>query len=259
MATDPVTLAAIADTGAVLAILAKFAGRIDFTASVAANTAANGAVDLAAVAGLSLLGDIAALQADLAALVADPASLATSLVSVIQGFQGSGIDFRDLSDAASGIDWASQNPPDGLYAAAITADRAALAFLLQVQGLVEAVRAATAATYDSQNAALAMRDDLSGRLDAVILLDTTSRPLRATLDALRVALVEDINVRAAALDSLVTVTPAKVMPALVLAEMLYDDPTMTADICARNAVAHPGFVPPGPLTVLAPSGPGVAP
>ncbi len=251
MSTDDVTLAAIADAGAVLDTLAGFAQTIDFSASVAAATNTAGAVDLSRVAGLSILDAIAAAQSDLAQLVAVPANLASSLVAVIQSFSGISVDFRAISDSAASVAWASQIPAAGIGGAQILANRAALANLMATQGLIEAVRAATTATYDSQDAALAIRDDLADRLDSAITA-TASRPLRALLDRMRVALVADINTRAAALDSLATFTPAQVLPALVLAQRLYDDPTMAADICARNAVAHPGFVPAAPLTVLAP-------
>jgi len=249
MSTDPVTLAAIADAGALLELLAGFAAGIDFTASVAAATSASGAVTIAKVAGLSILADIATVQTNLTQLVAQPAALGAALVSLIQEFQGGGIDFRQISDAAATITWASTVPAAGLGSAQIVANQGALANLLALQGLIEAVRAATTATYDSQNAALSLRDDLCDRLDAASAA-ATSRPLRAVLDALRVALVLDINTRAAALDTLVTYTPARVLPALVLSHALYDDPSRAADICARNGIEHPGFVPVMALTVL---------
>jgi prophage DNA circulation protein len=251
MSTDAVTLAAIADADAIFNILADFASTIDFTASVAAATTSTGAVTLAEVAGLSILADIAVARSNLAQLVAVPASLAATLVALIQDFRGTGVDYRAVSDRAASIVWASQIPAAGLGSAQILANRAALSNLLAIQGLVEAVRAATSMTYDSQDAALAMRDDLANRLDAAFTA-SPSRPLRATLDGLRVALVLDINTRAAALASLQTITPAQVLPALVLAQIIYDDPTMAGDICARNAVIHPGFVPATALTVLAP-------
>jgi hypothetical protein len=249
MSTDAVTLAAIADAGALLDVLADIAATIDFSASVVANTSSTGAVTIANVAGLSILADIATVQGNLAQLVAVPADLAAAIVGLVQEFQGTGVDFRAI--AAATITWASSIPAAGLGYAQIIANRTAMANLLAFQGLIEAVRAATTATYDSQDTALAMRDDLADRLDTAIMT-TASRPLRAALDALRVAMVTDINTRAASLDSLAVFTPARVLPALVLAHMLYDDPTMAADICARNAVAHPGFVPAVQLTVLAP-------
>jgi len=250
MSTDAVTLAAIADTGAVLDVLADFAATIDFAASVASATSSTGAVTMDQVAGLSILDDIATAQGNLAQLVAVPATLAATLVSLIQEFQATGIDFRTLSDASATITWASSIPAAGIGSAQIIANRTALANLLAIQGLIEAVRAATSATYDSQQAALAMRDDLANRLD-IASAATTSRPLRATLDGLRVALVIDINTRAATLAALETWVAPQVLPALVIAQTLYDDPTRAGEICARNAVLHPGFVPAGPLTVLA--------
>lgn len=49
---------------------------------------------------------------------------------------------------------------------------------------------------------------------------------------------------------LITYTPRKVMPALVLAYELYGDPGRADEIVARNKISHPGFVPAEPLLVL---------
>ncbi len=249
MSTDAVTLAAIADTGAVLAALTDLAARIGYADSVAAATSASGAVAIADVAGLGLLAAIEAARAQLATLVATPASLAGTLVGLVQAFQGTSVDLRAVADGMAGVTWASQIPAAGLYGDKITANRAALAQLVQVQAVIEAARAATSASYGSQEDALALRDDLNGRLDAAMTA-TGNRALRATLDGLRVAMVTDLTSRAAGLATLETYQPARVLPALVLAQTLYDDPTMAADICRRNGVAHPGFVPAVALTVI---------
>lgn len=47
-----------------------------------------------------------------------------------------------------------------------------------------------------------------------------------------------------------TLTPREVMPALVLAYELYEDPNRDAEIVARNKIRHPGFVPAEPIRVL---------
>ncbi|KPC53031.1 DNA circularization protein [Amantichitinum ursilacus] len=49
---------------------------------------------------------------------------------------------------------------------------------------------------------------------------------------------------------LVTITPVDVLPALVLAYQLYEDPLRGDEIVERNQVPHPGFVPVEPLKVV---------
>jgi len=251
MSTDEITLAAVADAGALLDVLTRLAETIEYSSGVAAATDSRGAVSIAEVAGLSLIADIASVKASLATLVATPSSLASSLITPLQDFVGTGIGFDTLADALANVAWASSIPAAGLNGDTIRANRAALLSLMRLQALIEAVRAAATATYESQDSALMVRDDLADRLDAAILA-TANRDLRASLDALRTQLVLDINQRAAALSSLDLYTPAAVLPTLVLAHELYDDPSRAADIGTRNAVEHPLFVPATVLTVLAP-------
>ncbi|MEO0035717.1 MAG: hypothetical protein RLZZ501_1740 [Pseudomonadota bacterium] len=251
MSTDEITVAAIADAGALLDVLTSLAETIDYSDSVATATDSAGAVTIADVAGLSLIADIADVADSLATLVATPSSLAAGLVALIQDFADTGIGFTAVADALAGVAWGSSIPAAGLNRATIIANRAALLSLMSLQALIEAARAAAAATYDSQDSALSVRDDLADRLDAAGVA-TSDRDLRAALDALRTTLVLDINQRAAALSALETYTPPAELPALVLAHELYDDPSQANDLCTRNAVEHPLFVPATALTVLAP-------
>lgn len=251
MSSGTLISAAEADTSVLLAVLRRAATSIDFSASVAAATSSSGAIDISAVAGLSLVAQIDATSAQLSVLIATPATLASTLIGLVQAFDNTGVDFRQLADNLAAAVWTWPWVYDGLYALQIGTNRDALQQLLINQALIEAVRQASTTTFDSQDAAFALGEDLSARIDTA-MSDVTSRAMRASLRALKTALVADINTRAAQLDALESWINVGDVPAIVLASRIYDDPTMAGDIVARNAVANPLFVAPQTLTILAP-------
>ena len=117
--------------------------------------------------------------------------------------------------------------------------------------LIEAVREASTTSFDNSQAAFALGDDLTKRIE-IAMRNVGSRALRVTLRALKTALILDINTRAAKLASLESWANVGDVPALVLASRIYDDPTMAADIVARNLIANPLFVAAQSLTILTP-------
>jgi len=245
-----VVLAATADVGVLLGVLTTAANSIDYSMSVPAATAASGAVAIANVAGLGQLAQISAVTEQLATLIGDPTSIAATLISLVQDFAGTSVDYRWLADQFTGAAWTWPVIASDIHAPAIAANRAALQALMVNQSLIEAVRASASMTWATQQAAYTFCDDLAGRLDGAIAA-SSSRSMRMSLRALRNALVTDIYTRAANLAALQSWTNPGEVPALVLANRIYDDPTMAADIAARNAVS-PLFVPPGMLTILSP-------
>lgn len=240
-----------ADATDLLAVLRAAAMGIDFSASAAAATAASGAIDIAKVSGLSLLDQIDAAGANLVTLVAAPATLASTLVGLVQAFAGTTVDFRALADDLAAVSWSANWRWRGINALKIGNNRDALQTLVVNQAVIEAARAASSATFDSQDAAFALGDDLAARLNAAIA-NSGSRAMRASLRALRTALLADINTRAAPLNALESWSNAGTVPAVVLASRIYDDPSRAAEIARRNAVANPLFVPAGTLTILTP-------
>ena len=251
MSSGSLVSAAIADTNALLGVLTFAAQSIDFSASVPAATSASGAINIAAVAGLSIIAQIEAVSANVTMLIAAPTTLASSLIGLVQAFAGTSADFRALADSLANVTWNWPLIAGDVNAAAIYANRAALQSLMVTQALVEAVRTSSIATFDSQQAAFALGVDLAARIDTAIYA-ASSRSLRASLMALKTALLADINTRAAQLDVLESWINQGEISALVLASRIYDDPAMAGDIVTRNAVANPLFLPAGQLTILAP-------
>ena len=80
--------------------------------------------------------------------------------------------------------------------------------------------------------------------------ETTSTDTLEALRALRVARIEDVTARAAALPRVTTYTPSSVIPAAVVAWSIYGDTERADEVVARNRIVHPLFVPPEALSVL---------
>lgn len=93
------------------------------------------------------------------------------------------------------------------------------------------------------------RTALADALDAELLLETDDETY-SVIEAARVAVFEALTERADAESRLVTVTPADVLPAVVLAYDYHDDANRDLEIALRNSVRHEGFCPAAPLRIL---------
>ena len=72
----------------------------------------------------------------------------------------------------------------------------------------------------------------------------------SVIEAARVAIFEALTERADSESRLVTVTPADVLPAVVLAYDYHDDANRDLEIALRNGVRHEGFCPAAPMRIL---------
>lgn len=95
---------------------------------------------------------------------------------------------------------------------------------------------------------IGVRDDLLAALDAEML--DADDAVYAALQEARQAVYADMTSRARDSARLDTITPPGVLPALVVAYNYYGDAARDAEIVARNAIRHPGFVPVEPIKVL---------
>lgn len=99
--------------------------------------------------------------------------------------------------------------------------------------------------------AIAVRDELAEEMDR-LMEDAADASVYQALTDLHAATVKDITVRGVQLGRSVSYTPLATRPAIVLAYELHEDALRDAEIIARNAVRHPGFVAAGtPIQVLA--------
>jgi prophage DNA circulation protein len=114
--------------------------------------------------------------------------------------------------------------------------------------LAQAVGASSVASTAVYDDATALRERLTAALDAESL--TATDTAYTVLQDARAAVWQDLTQRSRDGARLTVRTPSETVPALVLAYDLYEDASRSAEICSRNAVRHPGFVPPSPLKVL---------
>lgn len=99
-----------------------------------------------------------------------------------------------------------------------------------------------------QASAFAVRKALTNALDAESLLADDA--VYDALQAARRAVWADVTARASNGARVISVTPAEVMPALVLAYDRYEDASRADEIALRNRVPHLGFLPTRPLQIL---------
>lgn len=220
----------------------------------------------------------AALATDVAdrpALVASPARLGTAIVGRIAALQplvGGGAtgaaakaaaQWQGYQAFASLAGWGATLPAATTDAAA--ANQTALATAVAAAAGAAACTCACAALAAGADPAavaarpagipvssqeiLALRADLLRLIDAQ-LASATDAAFGAWQD-LRTAVVNDLEQRALLAPRLTAWVPPLTLPALVIAHRLYGDAGRAAEVCRRNGIVHPGFVPGGlPLEVL---------
>lgn len=195
------------------------------------------------------------LASDATSLVRAPESLAGRLAGAMRvlGLMAGGARPETASAALTGLaSWGDDLPP----VPATTATRrrqarhqAAIVWTARGVAAIESARTAAGLTFADRDAAVAVRDQVSEALDAV--METADDAAYHRLAAVRAATVRDLGERAASLVPLRRYTPGASLPALVIAHKLYGDAGRAGEILARNRVRHPGFVPGGqPLEVL---------
>lgn len=116
----------------------------------------------------------------------------------------------------------------------------ALIDLTRQAAVIEATNVATTVTPPSFDEAIALRDELAGQLET--LAESAEDAVYAALTDLRIAVINDLNARAADLSRTVQHPVTATLPALVIAYRLYGTIDQADSIVARNRISHPGFV-----------------
>jgi prophage DNA circulation protein len=137
----------------------------------------------------------------------------------------------------------------GLKSTASDNDRVIFTLLAEAAA-VEAARAAVDLPYDSRDTATETREDLTAALGA--LANSGDDDAYASLTDLRVELTRHLSRTAGELPQVITYTPARTLPSMLIAHLIYGDARRCEEIVARNGLRHPGFVPGAfPIKVLA--------
>lgn len=97
--------------------------------------------------------------------------------------------------------------------------------------------------------AMAARQTMTEAMDAEMLNALSDDDYQAWAD-LRAKLYADLTQRARGAARLKDLTLPQTTPSVVVAYDLYEDAARDSEIVARNAIRHPGFIPPEPVKVL---------
>jgi prophage DNA circulation protein len=153
---------------------------------------------------------------------------------------------RQIAAGSSPASIAEASPVPGVTPSRVqmAINQIAVTDLVRQTALAQAAEAVASNTYATVQLAEAARDDISSRLDLEMQL-TASDTVYQALQALRIAVVRQINATIATLPTLSSIVLPQSVPALVLAHRLYDNPAWADDIVARNDIPHGGFVPAG--------------
>lgn len=133
---------------------------------------------------------------------------------------------------------------------AVAANTNAVNELFAELSLAEGAKAYAEALPQTSGEARDMRYALVDGIDAVADAGRLAKGLYAPLLALRAGALAAIAENAGAAPDIITVDTAAELPALALVYRHTAGITALDDFLARNAVAHPGFVPSGTLEVL---------
>lgn len=203
---------------------AASAARGTVASSAAATNSAASGLDASTASGFGATAQ--ALMASVAAAAPDPYDA-----------------IRALGRAASySTDDYNSGTPVGLARAAI---QQASDDLFQRAAACAMARASAAYQPTSAEDAAAIRDLVLATLDTIILAvaDEGDDGTYDALRAVRAAVVQDLNARGANLPTVVTVALPAALPALTLAQRLYQDATRADQLVMQADPVHPAFMP----------------
>jgi prophage DNA circulation protein len=127
-------------------------------------------------------------------------------------------------------------------------NRDAITALVRRAVLVQAAGMSAAVPVRVYDDGVALRGSLTGALEAESY--TANDTVYPALQDLRVKVHADLTARLRDSARLRDVVPREVVPALVMAYDLYEQPGRDEEIILRNRLRHPGFVPVEKMKVL---------
>jgi len=202
--------------------------------------------------------NVEALEVALSDLVAQASELATRPADLVGAASDALDNVLAAASTASGALEAyrvlfdlepAAFPGEGPAAVLVRANGAAVTELFRTLALAGAVRAAARVEWATLEDALEARAELEGLIDD--LSSGTQDGRNLALAELRRALVGAVPPPLETLPRLLELVLPASLPALVLAQRLYQDPARDAELVARNRVANPLRVPGGvTLSVL---------
>ena len=134
--------------------------------------------------------------------------------------------------------------------AQLTVNNAAAVTLIRQVATAELATVAVSGTYDTVDTAIQVRDTVAAIIDEEA--ETTPDDDAYTeLTQARAEVVQSLPAADQSPAQVVTYTPVATLPALVVAQTLYNNAAVESQIVSRNKPRHPGFLTGGkPLQVL---------
>lgn len=217
------------------------------------NSAVGGVVSTAIYPEFML--QLSGISTSASGLIRTPGTLAGGLFGLVRGMSGIAssplaalTSLRSLFSFGSTFQAVPTTTPSRRQQAI---NQAAVVDLTRQAAMIEAARVSSQVTPASYDDAVALRDEIAGQLETQA--ETATDPVYRALTDLRIAVIKDINARAADLSRTVQYPVPRTLPALVLAHRLYGDISNADTLVARNKIRHPGFVPGGrAIEVLTP-------
>jgi prophage DNA circulation protein len=216
---------------------------------------------------------VQSLQSGLTAAMLAPAGFAGSMVGLVSGVGGLVSDPLETLSVyrrlwTFGETKAYRTPPTTTAARRQQkTNQAQLVAMVERSAVISAAQAIAEATpytytglrptgqapgatgFASYQEAVAARDEITGQIDRQV--ETADDVLYPALRDLYAAVVTHVGALRPQLACGSVYTSRATLPALALAHRIYGDANREADLCARNHVRHPGFVPGGvPLEIL---------
>ena len=254
--------ASLVDVAGAAALASDLIGRVNSSLdSLQRMAGLNGLVDIAG----DIVRGASSIAGRLSTLIRTPETLALQLQGLYQQL-GQAIkrpksaiaDLRAEYGSHDPAPWTapvgSASPPQGATSARRVANAAAMeeftrtqVIATQARILTDAIEAKEVSTaQDARDQADVVLEEIDHELEAY---DPPAQ-MAAALIALRVAIVRDVAQQADRLQQRATYTTQAILPALLIAQRVYQDGSRADELVTRNQVRNPLFVPAGDLEVL---------
>ena len=200
----------------------------------------------------SLVSDFAG---DVSSLVDAPGDLASRITNLISGVRttfgaSAGSILSGLLAYFSRPDNVDEPVIPTPSRSQVIANNSAVTSLIRETVAAELAVVAVTTEYETIDSAVEVRDTVAAVIDGEAEV-TTSDDVYTQLTQARAELIQSLPAPDQSPARIVEYVPAATLPALVIAQTLYDDATQEATIVTRNRPRHPGFVTGGqPLQVL---------
>lgn len=193
---------------------------------------------------------------DISQLLNEPGDLASTITGMISGIRSTFTTSGAGSILSGLISLFSHSSSDSSSTAAtpsrqqVLDNQEAVVQIVKQQAVAELAVVAVTKNYDTINEAIDARDAVADVIDQEAEV-TQSDNVYQVLTQIRADLVNALPASNQSPTRVVEYRPTATLPALVVAQTLYDDATRAETIVKRNMVRHPGFVTGGqPLEVL---------